>query len=275
MRRRPLFPRSVQLALSLSLVCEASVASDEEPPKQAPEEPPWTSDLSLELSGRYFRPSLYGSMLITKGGKPGSGDRINVREDLNIDADNAPQAGLDLSLRDHRLSFAYLPMRFEGTDTLSEPFVFHGTTYPAGQRVESELDFTYYTFRYDYRLLHGEVGDLRIGLQAYYWIFDSRIQGTGPGGTLDEHRGFSSWYPAGSIAGELRAGIFHADASFAFGALSAERAIVDTEGSVGVLLWNRLSLDLGYRWMHFDINETTNDGDLTAHGPFAQLSLIF
>ncbi len=245
------------------------------PETDAPRGASCTKDVESTPFGCYFFSNVYGSLLIIKGGKPGSGERINVREDLNLEADQVPEAGFGFSPRDHRLGFEYLPLRFKGKDTLSEPLVFHGANYPTGTRVNSDLDYNFYSFRYDYRVLRADLGDLRVGFQGYYWVFDSRIKGSAPGATFDEHRGFSSFYPAGILSGQLRFGILHLNDSFVLGGLSLERSIIDTAGSAGVRLWNHLDLDLGYRAMHFDMTETTNDGDLTVHGPFFQLSITF
>lgn len=263
------------IAIGSAIDVTSSFAQTPPPATDAPPGSSWISDLEWTLFGRYFHANLSGTLLITKGGKPGSGERINVREDLNLETDHVPEAGFGVSLGDHRLGFDYLPLSFEGKDTLAKPLVFHGTTYPTGTDLSSDLDFTFYSFRYDYSVLRGKLGDFRVGLHGEYWAFDSSIKGSGPGGPYDEHRGFTSFYPGGAFSGQLRHGILHLNGAFVLGGLSTERFLIDTEGSLGVRLWNHLELDMGYRILHFDMTETTNDGDLTAHGPFFQLALAF
>jgi hypothetical protein len=233
------------------------------------------SDFSLTLTGRYWRPGIYGRLFITKGGGDGTASRINVHDDLELETENAPQAALDFNLGDHRLGFQYLPLTFEGKSTLTEPFIFHATTFPAGERVTSRIDIALWTFRYDYRLLEGSHGFLRIGLAGYYWFFESLIKGEGPGGSLDEHRGFSSFLPGATLSGQLRLGNFHLNAAVGGATLGSESNLFEMEGSVGVRLWSFVDLDAGYRFLHLDQQETSNENDLSIHGPFVALSLTF
>ncbi len=283
MRRKPLRTklRVVSLVLGLTMSCVAPLqlgAQDRLPSIRGPDVAPTASpdpDYSFTLLGRYWRPWLFGNIYITKGGKPGTASRINVREELGIEEDDVPEAGLRVDAGDNRFSFRYTPIEFEGRETVSNPFIYHAATFPTGQEVKSSLSFDFFQAFYDYRLIHAESGELRFGVGAYYWIFDSRLTSHGPGGRLTEHRGFSSILPEAHLSGELTFDIVHVGGSVAGGYLSNGLSILDTEGYVGVRLWKELDLDIGYRYLHFDLKATTNKDDVSLHGPFFQLALKF
>ena len=42
-----------------------------------------------------------------------------------------------------------------------------------------------------------------------------------------------------------------------------------------VLAIDRVSIDVGWRWMDFHFRETTNEADLTCSGPFLAVSVTF
>jgi hypothetical protein len=51
--------------------------------------------------------------------------------------------------------------------------------------------------------------------------------------------------------------------------------VIDLSGGIGVRLWDRLSLDLGWRWTRFVFDETPNEGDLVFSGPYVGLTVDF
>ena len=71
-------------------------------------------------------------------------------------------------------------------------------------------------------------------------------------------------------SGLLRVGI---DASGGF--VGEDRSVVDLSGFVGVHVLDRVSIDVGWRWMDFHFRETTNEADLTCSGPFLAVSVTF
>lgn len=238
---------------------------------QAAEQVP---ESEITLYGRYWRPGLHGSMYITKGGKSGTATRVNPREDLGIDEANIPVAGIRLDLSGHRFSFQYLPLEFEGKETVSDPFIFHAATYPTGQRVKSQVDFDFFVFQYDYALLRESAYSVRLGLGAYYWVFDARLKSNGPGGVINEHRGFGSILPEAHLTADFTYDLLRLGGAVGGGYLGSEQALIDAEGFIGISA-DPIDLDIGWRIMHFDLSATTNKGDVTIHGPFAQLSIRF
>ena len=263
------------------LLGEASVARgaataflDVSPPQAQAAAP--ASALEIAPIFRYWRPSLSGDITITAGGQPGSGGRIDVSSDLDLGTANAFEGGARVSLGRHELAIRYDPSSFQGDTTLQRPFVYHGTTYPAGERVSSDVSLDLVIPEYGYRLWSAAVADLRGGIRGYIWAFDSELKGTGPGGVLDQSRGFTHALPAGFFALEGAWGDLRVGGTAAGGLLASDRYVADFEAGVGYgLLGGRAEVDVGYRWLRFDFHETTNVGALTESGLLVSLSARF
>jgi hypothetical protein len=247
----------------------------DDPPSGAQAAAP-ASTLEVEPIFRYWRASLSGNMTITAGGHPGSGSRIDVSSDLDLGTTNAFEGGARVSIGRHELAVRYDPSSFQGDATLNRPFVYHGTTYPAGERVSSDVSLDFVIPEYGYRLWSAAVADLRSGIRGYIWTIDSELKGTGPGGVLDQSRGFTHALPAGFFALEGAWGDLRVGGTMAGGLLASDRYVADFEAGVGYnLLGGRAEVDVGYRWLRFDFHETTNVGALTESGLLVSLSARF
>ena len=215
-------------------------------------------------------------MFITIGGEPGTATTIDFEDDLDLDAGDLPLVGFDVGYGRHRLRFAYEPLSFSGRTTLDRDVIWHGATYPAGERVDSEMSVTLYRAGWDYRLLGREgASALRAGVQAEAWTFEGRLEGKTSG--LDERRQFTHFFPLLTVTGETRSGPWRFAASAAGGGLATDRWHLDLEATVGLRSNGRptLGLDVGWRWTRFQFHETTNEADMTFQGPFVAATLDF
>jgi hypothetical protein len=234
---------------------------------------PWT----FGAFGRYWHPAISGEVLITAGGRPGSGSRVDTQDDLSLDDGDGFEVGASVGYGRHRVFLAYESDSFSGSSVLDRTIVYRGATYPAGEHVDSDLELTFWKLGYDYAF----VGDptaksgltMRGGVAAWLWDYDGRLQGNDSG--IDESRTFSHVLPVATLAAEGSFGLFHVAGRASGGLLATDRYVVDLEAAVGVTLWSTLSIDVGYRWMNFAFHETTNEADLTLYGPFAGISLAF
>jgi hypothetical protein len=151
--------------------------------------------------------------------------------------------------------------------------VFHGATYPAGSHVDSDVDLSFYKLGYSYRVLGTSAWSLRPGLSGYVWTFDGHLTGEGAG--LNQRRSFTHVLPIFTLAADAQAGLWRAGVEVDAGGTASDEYDVDVEGRVGVRLWGRASVDLGYRHVNFRFHETTNEASLAIDGPFVGLSLNF
>ncbi|HZN59715.1 MAG TPA: hypothetical protein VFD71_16700 [Planctomycetota bacterium] len=258
-----------------ALAKEGAAQEPTEPPPPAPSSEGGLGNFHFTLGGSYWRPDLRGDIFITKGGQTGSGTRVSLNEELGLDEANAGQLDLAATYRDHRLRVSYLFVEFEGRDTLSKPFVFHDHQFLPGDDVHTQLGLQLFEAVYDYRIIDAKYGELRIGAGMCFWMFDSVLRGSNESGSFKEHRGFSSILPIGSLSGRLRYGDAHADVGVSGGYLQEDLSILEIEGSVGYTLWGHLDLFAGYRFIHFEFHETSNQGDMGMRGPIFGLTWTF
>jgi hypothetical protein len=97
---------------------------------------------------------LAGDMLIPAGGRPGSGTRVDVSEDLGMDLGDASSIVFQAAILDnHRLDSDYLLYSPTALKRIDRTFVFHNQTYLPGTSVECRLDFNWLRFSYGYKAL--------------------------------------------------------------------------------------------------------------------------
>jgi hypothetical protein len=223
---------------------------------------------------RYEHPFVGGTMFITSGGTPGTATDIDLRGDLGLDAGDEPLAGLDIAFGNHRFRLSYESLSFTGRSTLDDAVTFHGMTFPAGTNIKGTLDLTFFSAGYDYRIVHSPCWDLRVGGAAFLWNFDAKVADTGSG--IGTSRAFTHALPELTCDSEIGLGrSWYLSARAAGGLLATDRFMVDVEASIGVTIWKRANLELGYRAWKLQFHETTNEASIWAHGPFLQLSFRF
>ena len=92
------------------------------------------------------------------GGAPGTGSsgRPKIKDDLGINDAITGNFSLELGWKQHSLDMAAHLINLKGENTLDTPLVFHGQTYPAGTRIDSEIKSNWYEVAYRYRFPLGQ-----------------------------------------------------------------------------------------------------------------------
>jgi len=230
-----------------------------------------------EVSGSghldYWRPSVSGHASITKASRPGTATSVSFRRDLDLGHDDALVGGVDVDLGPHRISFEYLDLAMDGDAIVPQDFIFHGQTYSQGDHVTSHLEVP--TMRVDWRYLLWRNGASvwRAGLGARLSTFDLSIED--PAAGLDERRHFSHAYPliASDSSFDLGHGLF-ARAGGDVAALSVQQEVFEVLAAAGYGT-RHWTAELGWRFLRYDFNESTNDGDFNLSGPFVAAHVRF
>lgn len=265
----------------------ASLVAETRGPASVPRAPvPTSADVACAASpgfpawsawGSYAPVAVSGSMLITRGGVPGSGSEADLDDTLGIDTGFVYEVGLAWApFRDfarHRVFVAYERFAAEETRVLPSSVVFRDVLFPANHRVASKVEFDFLKAGYE-ALLHDDGrASLRAGVGGWLWRFQGTMQDLD--GTGDQSRSFRHVLPVAHVAGEVRTGPWHAGASLSGGWIGDRRWTLGLSGAVGGTVWSRLRVEVGYRWTRFVFDETTNEGDVVFHGPFLGASLEF
>ncbi len=231
-------------------------------------------DPHASLRAVWFPAALSGHVTITKGGVPGSGSRIDVDRDLDLDGASQGAIGVDAELHGLRLGVDFLPLGFDGSNTLGHDVVFHGATYASGHAVESQLDLDTWAVRLDGPVLAKEGFELRVGGGAYLWHFDMELDDRTSGSS--DSRAFSRLLPA--ITASTRIDLTHSfqlGLDGAFAAIGGGRRLSDAATTLSYAFEPRFLVTLGFRWLRYELNEDTNVGTLDLFGPTLGLTVRF
>lgn len=238
--------------------------------------PAMPKDSSFGVTAQYWMASPDGHAYITAGSKPGTATNVRLDNDLGLDSERILDWSAFASFGDHRFTAEYLPLSFSGSDTASHDYLFHGATYPAGDRTSADLNLDTWVLKWDMALWKQKKSEdaLRVGLGAWFWKFDLHLKGT-PSGN-NETRQFHHLYPGvhGDWVSELGGGAT-LDLKGAIAATGLEKRLYDWSAEIAYPLSDALKLGIGYRWLRWDFDESTNDGDYSIRGPYAALSLRF
>ncbi|MCA8960115.1 MAG: hypothetical protein KDC38_06360 [Planctomycetes bacterium] len=229
----------------------------------------WTLTSNVEWS----HPGIGGSFTITRGSIVGTGTRISV-DSLGLDEAHAFGFGLRWDWEAHGLELRYRPFSFSGRATTSDPLIFHGVTYPAGETIETDLRLDFLTLRYDFKLVDRDWAEFRVGPQLNYWRFSARLHSLGPS-SIDDKRTFASSMLGGFAGGEIRTSRLHLGGEASLGWNLGDYSLIEFIAYAGMDWTDSARLDIGYRSIAFDMNATTNDGDFFVQGPFVMFSLAF
>ncbi len=214
----------------------------------------------------FFPTQIDGNVEITQGGLPGSGSRMNLADDLDLQENSFGNFALELDDGPLRLGLQYLPFSYDGGETLARDVVFHGRTYPAGNDVESDLGLTTWAARVDGALIQENDFEVRLGVGAYWWQFDLELRDLDA--AFADSRKFSRLLPA--ITGSSWTGFgdgFGVRVDGAFASLDEGRRLVDVSAAVDWEFIDRVHASLGWRWLRYWLNEDTNRGLLDLKGP--------
>lgn len=220
----------------------------------------------------YGRPSVCGTMLITRGGRPGSGSEIDVDDTLGLDDGDVFEVGVAWSpWARHRVSLAYERFAFDAAQVLPESVVFRDVMFDAGDRVASSVELDVVKAGYEALLTASPTAEVRGGLAAWVWRYQGSLENLD--GPEDQSRSFTHVLPVAHLAADATFGALHLTGRVGGGWIGEHRYAIDLAGGVGVRLWDRLTLDVGWRWTRFVFDETTNEGDLVFSGPYVGLGL--
>jgi hypothetical protein len=158
----------------------------------------------IEAAAGYWNPS--ADMTVTSGGSGPlegiAGTQIDAKRDLGFTDQRLPN--LQLMLRpaaSHKFRFQYVPITFEGTNTIQRQIVFNGQRYQIGLPVTSTLDWKAYRFGYEYDFIRKNRGFGGFILEAKYTDVQVNLAASAAGVTLNEFARARAPIPAlGGIA---------------------------------------------------------------------------
>ncbi len=217
-----------------------------------------------------------GHLFVTAGSKPGTATTMELEDHLGLEEATQLDWHADVDFGDHRITFEHLPLSFAGDSVVDDAFIFHGATYPVGDRVVTAFDLDTFILRWDARCWSSDAtrSSAHVGLGAWWWRYAMQVEGS-PSGN-DEVRQFSHLYPGvhGDLTWDAGSGLLLA-LDGAFAGTGTSRTLYDLSGSLIWEIGDHVGVAAGYRFMRWDFNESTNDGDFDLRGPWLGLTFRF
>lgn len=194
---------------------------------------------------------------------------------LDLTDTNTFWAELDLQpLRGHHLRLAVTPMRFDGSDFLSQSITVGGVTYDVGDLVESDLKADQYEISYRYAFELGQRITLAPLLQAT--LIDGRFEIQNQTLGVSEKESALIPVPALGLRAEIyplaRLGLFAEAKGLTIG---RPATYFDAVGGVSLHLTRNLAVVGRYRFSEVDVDYRNVEAEARFHGPYLAASLRF
>jgi hypothetical protein len=256
--------------VSLLLTLAALSPQDQESPTEQP-----IPTLTLEAAGWIARPS--GNIYITRGSRAGTA--TTARVDHEIDPEVAVTPLLEARLRfwgEHAVGVRFMPIRESGSQTPTSDFIYHGTLFPAGRKIQTDLRLTLVDVDYQYTWTPAE--DFRLTAHAgmEFWDFAGKVKTVDSGPPLDTTRGFSSAFWLLGVEGEIRLSEQWRLNLFAAGGMErSQQNFYEIEGSIVFTPWAHVGLTAGYLLHRIRFYQSTNQSNLGFDGPTLGVVLRF
>jgi hypothetical protein len=223
----------------------------------------------VDVEARYWFTSFDETLNASSGGVTGTD--IDVVEDLDMDGGKSFWEGrVTLELGSHRLRYSFMPLSWDGTETLTKDLTFAGRQYTASTDVYSEFDIAYHRLGYEYDFI--DVLDNRVGVIAELKYFDgeARLAATALG--FDESESLAAPIPAIGVAAQVGLPFLLSVGGEITGiTLGSQAYLVDVEAAVNVKPMPFVSLSAGYRFLTLHLEQDDNSADMTLQGPYIML----
>jgi len=230
--------------------------------------PSWADEMvSLKVGYQTLSPS--GNFT---GSENGIGTSVDIEDDLDMDDNEDVTAEAALQLGSFRLSAGYLPIKFSGTGSLGQGFIFNGQPFLPGTTVKGDIDVDLYDVGLTWYLINFD--DLPVRLQLGPEICAKIVDGsvsveskTFPGLKED----VSGTAAAPTIGARARVGF--SDFVALVGRVGYieydDNTFLDADGQIEFSPIPLVGIYGGYRYLDIDIDESDLVLDATFEGPYA------
>ena len=225
----------------------------------------------------YIAPYLFDSRFTGDGRVSGgsTGTAFDLQDTLGIDPSRSI-SGVDgfVKFLGSRIDFGYNHGGYTGSEHLRDPLVFSGTTYSAGENLQSDVDFNHYRLMYGFGL-GLKVVDVGFLVGGHYLDVDARVRSSATG---REEETLRAPVPAVGVTLGVHLSRFaiHAQVSgFSVTVSSIKANLIDGFAGVHYLPIPNLGVMVGYRYFTSDLEDKDKEDkvNIKQHGPYAGIAL--
>ena len=229
--------------------------------------------LSLKVGYQNLTPK--GQFASREGLRPPT--KIDLENDFGFDEEAELIAEAAVQLGAFRLSAGYMPLRFSGTSTLSQPITFNDETFPLGTQATGSLDVDLYDLGLTWYLIN--IDDLpvrvQLGPELAVKVFDGEASIVSRTTGLSE--AVSGTAPVPTLG--LRARIGLGDMLSLVGRVGYveynDNSFLDADGQVEFSPLPMFGIFAGYRYLDLEVDEGDLFVDATFDGPYGGLLVRF
>lgn len=227
----------------------------------------------VNVEGRYWFTTLDSTVQVSSGAVLGT--NLDVIDDLGLsDQENFLEGRVTLELGNSSFRYAFIPLAWDATTTLTKTIIFAGQTYTVGASVDAELKSDYHRIGYQYNII--DVLDNHVGVifELKYFDTEASIDSAGLGITASET--ISAPIPTvGVSAGVSLPFLFSLEGEISGISLGSTAYLVDAEAVVSLKPLPFVDLAAGYRILKFHVENNDDIAELTVSGPFLMLKADF
>ena len=228
------------------------------------------------VRGEYWFPTISGNAQTTTNGLPDT--PFDLKGTLGIEDENFPFGEAFLGVSRFTFRVGYTPLRYDGSSTLTQTFVFNGQTFTVNDTIASRLELNMIDGQVQFDILRPGIGvaalNLGLILQAKYVDGSIQVQSATTG--ISTRQDFTLAAPMVGVAagvGFLK-DMIRADAR-ATGMAYSGSHVYEVDAFASFAPFPFVRLQGGYKYIDLKVDESDVQAALTLSGPYAGFQLSF
>ena len=227
--------------------------------------------MDLGVRAYYWMPGLDGDMNYY------SGDKLDLEDDLGMDKESYPVVDIFAGFGNHHLLFTYYKADYSGSEKLKDTIDFGDSTFLAGIKVDSKLEYKVMDFAYQWdaidleNMLAGTSLGL-VGKVKYMDITSVKIEGGGESEEVDVSG------PIPMLGANLHVGILAdiIEARFQVTGIGySGNSVVEYFGDISYNPFPFVGIHAGYRSFAVNVDVDDLDANFTTAGPYGAITIGF
>jgi hypothetical protein len=232
--------------------------------------------LEAGVRGEYWFPSISGNAQTTTSGLPDT--PFDLKDTLGIQDENTFFGEAFLGVSRFTLRVGYTPLKFDGSSTLTQDFVFNGQTFTVNDTITSRLELDMIEGQVQFDILRPSIGvaALNLGLILQGVYVDGSIQvqsGTTGASTKDDFQLGAPLIGVAAGVGFLK-DMIRVDAR-ATGMAYSGSHLYEVDAYASFAPFPFVRLQGGYKYIDLKVDESDVTAALTLSGPYAGLQVSF
>lgn len=226
----------------------------------------------VHVEGRYWFSNLDSTVKVTDASIVGT--EIDLVDTLGMDdKKNFWEGRVDLNLGSHHLRYAYMPLSWDGSKTLTQSVTFQGVTYTASTKVDSNLDIVYQRFGYRYDIIDTLGNQLGIIFDVKLLDIEARLKA--PAASIDKIYSVTAPVPTIGLGVQVGLPALLSIGAEVTGITYSGNRLIDGEAQINFNPIPFVTVSGGYRLFDLKVEDGDDKVDFKLKGPFLMVRAGF